>query len=266
MKKILDFYVDSSLHVALSSLSLVLVTRDVFNISLDIFYSLFVFCSTVVSYNFIKNFKLDKKYYGLILSFSNPETYLNILSLIIIIYCYLNLLLIQQILIIPFVLITILYALPFSLINKTSAFRGLRLVPYLKVYLVAIVWCGVTLIIPLIKYGDTDLLNVLCFGLERFIFIVLLMLPFEIRDLKDDELRLFTIPQIIGVVNTKRLGVALFLVLCVLNLLFLKLENNVSLTIYLLTLLLLLKANEKRSKYYTSFWLEAIPILWLIMI
>ena len=110
--------------------------------------------------------------------------------------------------------------LPFSLINKNSSFEGLRLVPYIKVYLVAIVWMRVTLITALINSEVIKSFKVLCFGLERFIFIVLLMLPFEIRDLTNDDLRLLTIPQIIGVSNTKRVGIALFLGLCSLNLFF----------------------------------------------
>ena len=31
------------------------------------------------------------------------------------------------------------------------------------------------------------------------------------------------------------------------------------------TLLFLLFSNEKRSKYYSSFWVESIPILWMIL-
>ena len=48
--------------------------------------------------------------------------------------------------------------------------------------------------------------------LQRFVFVVVLILPFEIRDLSVDDKILGTLPQRIGVKNTKLYGLLLLMV------------------------------------------------------
>jgi hypothetical protein len=52
-KKIIDFYLRSSIHVALSVYALVRMTHFMFNISVDKPMAL-VFWGTIVGYNFVK--------------------------------------------------------------------------------------------------------------------------------------------------------------------------------------------------------------------
>jgi hypothetical protein len=54
LKKILDFYINSSLHVALSAFALVAMTQYFFSVQGDFSVVLFTFFGTIVGYNFVK--------------------------------------------------------------------------------------------------------------------------------------------------------------------------------------------------------------------
>jgi hypothetical protein len=53
-KKIFDFYIKSSIHVALSVYALVRMTHFMFHISADQSMANFAFFGTIVGYNFVK--------------------------------------------------------------------------------------------------------------------------------------------------------------------------------------------------------------------
>ena len=102
-------------------------------------------------------------------------------------------------------MITVLYAVPFL-----SGFaKNLREISYLKIIVVAFVWTGFTVFIPLFDGGKEGGLSVVFYAIQRFLLIIVLILPFDIRDLKFDAISLQTIPKKIGVERTKKLGVAL---------------------------------------------------------
>jgi hypothetical protein len=92
---------------------------------------------------------------------------------------------------------------------------------------------------------------------------------FEIIDLKKDAPDLLTVPQKIGLQKTKGLGLLLlfpfyFLEFFKSNVEHVQLLVNVILVV--ITTLFLHFANENRSRYYTAFWVESIPVLWLALI
>jgi hypothetical protein len=97
--------------------------------------------------------------------------------------------------------------------------------------------------------------------------IFTLILIFEIIDLKKDDPHLKTVPQQIGVKNTKLLGFVLLIIFCVLGLFnsngnFQILELLLNFVIAIISTLFLYFSNENRSKYYTSFWVESVPVFW----
>ena len=98
---------------------------------------------------------------------------------------------------------------------------------------------------------------------------MVLILPFEIRDLSVDDLSLGTLPQKIGVQKTKLFGAVLLLIFLLLE--FFKdevLELNVVVlpVIFIVTLFFLINSSVKQSKYYASFFVEGIPIIWLLLL
>lgn len=104
--------------------------------------------------------------------------------------------------------LSFLYTIPTPL-NKTA----LRQIPYLKIFLIAFVWSSVTILFPLIELKQPLLNNkILLLFLERFIFILSITIPFDIRDYKSDkENKIRTIPGIIGIENSKKLSVILLI-------------------------------------------------------
>ena len=130
-------------------------------------------------------------------------------------------------------------------------------------------WSGVTVFLPILSNELSISADVLITGVQRFIFVILLMLPFEIRDLKFDNLKLSTIPQKIGVKQTKIIGAALVLTIFLLEFFKDGITINgilVLLVVLVIALLFLLYSKIDQNKYYSSFWVEGLPILWLILL
>lgn len=131
----------------------------------------------------------------------------------------------------------------------------------------ALVWAMVTVFLPLIYENNVINNQAVILFVQRFLLITVLMLPFEIRDLKFDELKLHTIPQLIGIRNTKLLGIVLLTVITFTELFFL--QSNfawIACFVFFLTAVFLLKTKRNQSFYYTAFWVEAIPVFWLGLI
>ncbi|WP_370477868.1 hypothetical protein [Tamlana flava] len=166
-----------------------------------------------------------------------------------------------------FSIITFFYAIPFlpkdwNVESKSS----LRTVSGLKIYLIALTWSGATVLLPLVENDYPINTDVLITSIQRFALVIVLMLPFEIRDLRYDSLKLATVPQKIGVKRTKLLGI-LLLVFVILSEFF-KGETSVRLIIPLVVICIVTGlfvhfSKMEQGKYYSSFWVEALPILWL---
>ncbi|MEJ2112742.1 MAG: hypothetical protein P8X62_03220, partial [Flavobacteriaceae bacterium] len=127
---------------------------------------------------------------------------------------------------------------------------------------------GVTVILPIINENSHLSTDVWITFVQRFLFVVVLMLPFEIRDLQYDDLKLATIPQKIGVKQTKFLGIILLMVFFFFE--YFKDEispyNLLSILIISLSAMIIITFSKKnQGKYYTAFWVEALPIVWLFM-
>lgn len=152
-------------------------------------------------------------------------------------------------------ILTFCYALPFG------AHMGLRFVPKLKVFVVALSWTTMALL-PLISLPKQLFVWV---AAKSVLWILCLMLPFELRDVHKDAPSLKTIPQLLGISGTKTLG---YVLLCALAFLAYQTVQLPTLFWVELTMLLLLglaiKASPKHSWTFTAFWVEGIPILWFL--
>lgn len=99
----------------------------------------------------------------------------------------------------PFALITFFYSLPIFK-NQKYLFR-LREIPFLKIFLISIVWSATTIILPIVQSEKSfDFVHVGLMLLERFLFVFAITIPFDIRDMRGDEQSgLKTIPLVIGI-------------------------------------------------------------------
>ena len=139
----------------------------------------------------------------------------------------------------------------------------------MKIYIVALCWVGVTLALPVLNAAISITSDFYLKCIQRFILIFVLVLIFEIIDLANDDPHLKTVPQQIGVKRTKILGILLMIPFYFLEFLKSNLDEKqliVNLILVALISLFLLFANEKRSKYYTSFWVESVPIIWWLLL
>ena len=269
LKQILNFYINSSIHVALAVFSLTYMTLLEFNISYDKAVLYFIFYASITGYNFVKYFEVTKFHHR---SLSTWLKFIQIFSLLcFVLMCYYSFRLEKTTMfyIAVFAVLTFLYTIPFipkrKFLNKQS---NLRNIGGLKVFLIALVWVGVTVFIPLLNNHFSIDRTVVIVSVQRFLSVIMLMLPFEIRDLQFDSLKLYTIPQNLGVKRTKILGVFLGLLMLVLE--FFKREVSINqiivlLIILVLTVLLIWFSREKQGRYYAAFWVEGIPILWLLL-
>lgn len=270
LKQIFNFYIDSSIHVALAVFALSWVTLLEFGIPYDRAVLYFIFFASITGYNFVKYFGLARFHHR---SLTNWLKLIQVFSLMCFIgMCYfaLKLELISLVVILGFGVVTFLYAIPF-LPNKIlyDKHKNLRNVSGLKVYIIALVWAGVTVVLPILNNHVPLDTNVVVTGFQRFVFVTVLMFPFEIRDLNYDSLKLATIPQQIGIKNTKMVGVLLLKLFFLLE--FLKPQLNVEHTVSMLitmfvTLMFLIFANRNQGRYYSSFWVEGIPLVWLLLL
>ena len=269
-KQILNFYINSSIHVGLSCYALVRMTQYMFHIPSDESVANFAFFGTIMGYNFVKydaltrTHKLElRKELKLIIVFS-------FCSFLLVGYYFFQLQRMVQVISVAFLGILLLYTLPFFS-NKKNA----RNWAGVKIYIVALCWVGVTIILPLLN-ANVSVGYDFCFKcVQRFILIFVLVLVFEIIDLKNDDPHLQTVPQQIGVKNTKILGYVLLIVFCGLEFLNSNINGNFQsvplqlvliFVVAIVVALFLAFANENRSKYYTSFWVESIPIFWWLFL
>ncbi|GAA0747245.1 hypothetical protein [Gaetbulibacter jejuensis] len=270
LKRIFDFYINSSIHVALSVFSLAWITLLEFELPYDKNVLFFIFFASITGYNFVKFFGLAKFHHR---SLATWLKYIQLFSLVcFLLMCYYVLQLEQTTLVYisVFGVVTFLYAIPF-LPKKIflDEKQNLRSLSGLKVYVIALVWCGVTVFLPLANADFLMNWDVSITAIQRFVFVLVLMLPFEIRDLQYDSVKLATIPQQIGVKKTKLIGVLLLMVFFFLDYLKddMQLMNLlVLLVITAITLLSVVLAKKEQSKYYSAFFVEGIPVLWLLLI
>ncbi|MDO5978061.1 hypothetical protein [Flavivirga spongiicola] len=270
VKQLFNFYLNSSVHVALSVFSLTWITLMEYDIPYDKNILYFVFYASITGYNFVKYFGIAKFHHR---SLTNWLKWIQIFSFFcFLLMCYYVFKLNAKTLICVtgFATMTFLYAIPFLpkrfFLDKQ---HNLRSIGGLKIYLIALIWAGVTVLLPLINnnYGiNTD---VILTAVQRYLFIIVLMLPFEIRDLRYDSLKLSTIPQKIGVRQTKIMG-SILLVLCFFLTFFKSEKNGIQIIILMIiaciTLLFLVFSKIEQGKSYSAFWVEGIPIVWLILL
>lgn len=262
LKRLLDFYINSSLHVALAVLSFCVLTTYELDLNSSIVLFSAVFCSVIVGYNFVKYFGLAKFYYR---SLTTKLKYIQLVSALSILglgYAFLQLQSTTQMLLFFLGLITFFYAIPMGL--KTP--KNLRSIGGVKIYIIAFVWAMTTVALPILESQLSLNFEHWILIVQRTFIIIVLMLPFEIRDLDLDQIYLSTIPQKIGVRNTKIIGYALLGDALLLEFFKHQFDQNRFLIVVFLVVILILflvKSTPKRSRYYTAFWVEAIPILTL---
>jgi hypothetical protein len=263
MKKIFKFYINANIHVAIAVMCLLQVVSVYLNI--EVFYeALFLFLSTFVSYNFIRyrKWKDNELKSELLEWFENNYKvliFLNLLALIGLLFYVFHFKVSTMLLIVPFAGVTLLYMVPvFKFIGLNTPLRSL---PTIKIFSISFSWAGLVVFLPAAENEILFEPTTVYLFLMTFLFVITLTLPFDIRDVNFDNDKIKTFPQRFGVNLTKLIGVCCLFVMLIIELLTFQ-SNIVTVIISVLLILLILFSSISQSKYYASFWVEGIPIVW----
>ena len=174
----------------------------------------------------------------------------------------------------PLFIVSILYATPINL-RRNSKIR-LRQVPFLKVFLIAFVWTFVTYVLPLADYESTASLSKLDITkfMSRFLFILAIALPFDIRDMETDKRQgIKTLPTVIGEKRTKLLAIillVLFCLLCVGQVLISQEREQVKNVAYIVSgivsIAMIALVDRNKNELFFSFWIEGLMLLQFILL
>lgn len=264
IKRLFDFYINSSIHVALAVVSLGLVTFFHYGLKPDLGLLFFIFFGSITGYNFVKYAGVAKLHHRSLAKGLRLIQIFSFISFLFLIWAAFTVELKILIWAAIFGSLTLLYALPVF-----SKQRNLRSISGIKIFIIAFVWAGVTVVLPVSTVGEVSVVNIVMEFVQRFLLVLAWTIPFEIRDLRYDLLQLGTMPQRVGVTKTKLLGLAL-LVAALLIQIFKPYGTVPALGALAVTIVVsagfIGKTRERQSSYYSSFWVEALPIFWLLML
>lgn len=270
LKVVFDFYINSSIHVALAVFSLTWITLMQFNLDYDQSLLYFVFFASITGYNFVKFFGVAKFHHRKLTNKLKIIQIFSAICFVLMSFFFVQLSSSTLLVIALFGVITFLYAVPILprryFVDQQN---NLRSIGGLKIYLIALVWTGVTVILPAVEHELEWSTDFIITAVQRFLIVIVLMLPFEIRDLNYDSLKLSTIPQSIGITGTKILGVGLLIVTVLLEYYREVSNESMKLGLIMITVLLtvfVLLSFKRQNKYYTAFWVEALPIFWVLLL
>jgi hypothetical protein len=229
------------------------------NISNPYWYGLFVFSSTLLTYNiqrFIKSTQSvphPTNHILWVLSHKKELFYIGLISISIAFYSFYQL---YNWNLTSFMILSISLVISILYVYKIKS-KSLRDTPYLKIHLIAIIW--------VIALGIFELVNEQIFEFEKWIFVLIhyfyviaVTIPFDIRDLKYDDPKKRTIPQVIGVLFSKMLSFGLMVLYFILAIYF---KPDLLLNFYfhfsiLISLLLILGIKNTRNEFYYSGLME----------
>lgn len=262
--KTFNFYINSSIHVSLAVVALQLVTYQCLDIKWDNDLLFFTFFASITGYNFIKYSKLAKLHH---LSLTESLRVIQVFSL----FCFMAMLFFLTKVALNVVVacsalgvITGLYALPIF-----SRKRNLRSLNGVKIYTIAVVWAGVTVVLPILQESISFSWDEGLLFIQRFLFILVITLPFDIRDVKYDAEVIGTIPLQIGIKKAQFLGIFLLILMVLLEALKDEITSEIVLSTVVISIfsgVLLLRAKKKQSKFYASFFVESLPIIWFLIL
>ena len=263
IKNISQYLINSNIFVSLCALSLILSSQLVLKVH-DYYICIFVFFATLFTYNFQRLIRIKKN-----VNHPRKEWILNnqistfLIIIISTIVCGFLFFLFNnntKILILLSASIAILY--PF----------GIRKIPLLKIFIISLIWTVSTMIIVIVENKIIFDTNTILHVFSRFLFILLITIPFDIRDIKYDTKNIVTIPTLIG--SSKSILISILLLVVLENItIYQFIHYNLSLN-FLIAItsfcvfcgFLIMKSNKNQDDFYFSFWIESLSIFFYLFL
>ena len=230
IKLLFDYYINSSLHVSFCIICYIIIIKLINKFPFDWGNISFVFFTTFFTYNFIKYNESVQSInrpisFGLKLFFSKA-----LIAFFISFYLFFN--------------------------------------PIIKIFTVAFCWTMMIVVLPFFEM--MDVYNIFYYSLLIFCLVTAQMIPFEIRDKDKDMYNVKTIVHIFGTKNSKIIGYFILTTALTPTILTYYLSVDIVLKysttlIILVTGILIYISSEKQNKYYSSFIVESVPMIWLLI-
>lgn len=262
IKFILNYYIKSNLHVALCLVFYTVLIYYQNDITVNYYEILFIFLATLFAYNFIKYHKLP-------LAKNRPNYVLYqlfilvaVISLIILSFKVVRISILKTIIVLIASLLVIAYSFPAYKINS------LRNYPLVKILTISAAWTLTSVCFSFIGILKPKILVFYC--LSIFLMVSCQMISFEIRDEDIDKNKSKTVVHVFGLQRIKTIGYAILITLSVV-IFFISLieKDSVSylsnIIILIVLFYLIFKSNKNQTEYFSSIFVESVPIYWLII-
>ena len=223
IRKVTDLFLYSNVYIAVAAVALTAQTQlilfgefELDALSVLVFFAtMFIYAShRLVGLFSVKKFLKEGRFH-IINTYKNHIWIYTGIAVIGLAYAFFQVnFRVQLALVLPG-LISLGYVIPFLGFKKSRKLR-LRDLNWIKIFLIAIVWAYVTVILPIIEVRSVSWSDLLIF-VERAVFIFMITLPFDIRDLKVDQYNnVKTIPAVYGIPFTMKLVLASLIFLLIL--------------------------------------------------
>ena len=249
-RRLIDFYINASLHIGLAVLALTSISESALTIPNQENLLLTIFFGTIFGYNALKYFDLFSSDISW-LSKHHDISIVGVIAFFGAFFFYFSL---------PMKTQLCFLAIGFVI----AAYPFLRKFGLIKMFLVSFCITTITVYIPTV---NDQQFTADCFFtfIQRFFIVISLLIPFEISDSKTDHPSLQTLPQQFGIRPTKIFGMLLVIPFLLLE--FFKTNPSYSvLIVSIITVLFIHFSSIHKSKYYTSFWVESVPIFWWLLL
>ena len=232
-------------------------------------YTIFTICGTIWVYNLHRTvgLKLTQRQkwperFRIFYQLRYLNVLISLVTMIMALWIFFQFLLEEWWMLLPPIVVSLLYVFPLS--TK----KIVRSIPYLKIFLISFTWAWMTVIIPAWMSGvSPDILIWVLFA-ERFIFIMAIDIPFDIRDYEQDAHQsVDTLVHHLGVSSSKWLSYFLLLISTIIALLtfaqfwMILLYSIAHLMVYILAFVLVRNVHKGRSDLYYTFGLDGTMLL-----
>ena len=209
------FFVFTNLLIASAAGAQVLLTYDIFRLPYDVNIVCLEFTATLLLYNLSiwlskptdftsSPYARTRWIFGNMCIFWGLSAIASLVLLYVLTQVYF-----KTLLYLGFIgLLSLAYAMP--IVKIQGVWKSFRHVPYIKVFHIAFIWSlstvGLVYVEEFQSLDNIDWLSLLYLLSCKFLFILMVTLPFDIRDMKQDSYyHLKTIPLALGEIRAKKL-------------------------------------------------------------
>jgi 4-hydroxybenzoate polyprenyltransferase len=270
LKRSLDFFLYTHIYIGLCAVALCWGIFTVFGgAEAQNAYLVFAFCGTVWVYNLHRTVGLqttdrDKwpRRFRIFYRLRHFNILWALLTMLTAVYAFFTYLFNFGFYLLPPIAVSLVYVIP---LNSNKLVRS---IPYLKIFLISFTWAWVTVVFPLLLMDNRDAWLIFLLSIERFLFIMAIDIPFDIRDYEQDARQsVNTLVHKIGVDGSKQLAIYLLVVSSLLSLIATYLGwvpsyySIIHIGVYLLATYLVFFTKKERKDAYYSFGLDGTMLL-----